>query len=80
MWILQLQQEPELSSGTVIVPGSSSTTRDFYAADGLEALRKLVSMVRGTDTGVLVHGSIGLTSHMADLLRRSRIPSRIVRN
>jgi hypothetical protein len=45
----------------------------------LEALRKLIAAIgeKNTDTGIILPGDVGITSHFGDLLRRARIPSRL---
>jgi hypothetical protein len=42
----------------------------------LEALRGFLDQLPG-DVGVRIEGEIGLTSHIADLLRKARRPARI---
>jgi hypothetical protein len=77
VWVLQLQQERSESIGRTIVPGHAETEIDFYAEHGLAGLRDLVGQVDGTRCGIRIIGSVGMTSHMADLLRRYNVPSRI---
>ena len=51
------------------------------AGDGLESLRGLIASLKaGGNKGITLRGDIGLTSHFGDLLRRSKIPSRIKRD
>ena len=78
IWVLQLQQEAAKSSGTVIVPGKAERFIEFRADDGLEKLRDLISNLE-PNTGVLLVGNVGMTSHMADVLRRAEVPSRLTR-
>jgi hypothetical protein len=33
--------------------------------------------LQGTGEGIVLAGRVGITSHLGDLLRRARIPSRI---
>lgn len=76
VWVLQLQQETALSSDRWIVPGDESLSFViFKTADGIEALRSLIRETQD-GVGILVEGRVGITSHVADLLRRSRIPSK----
>ncbi len=79
LWIVQLQQEAAKSSGTVIVDGDFSSEVTFRAENGLEELRALTTRVQGTSTAIKLVGDVGITSHMADVLRRSSIPSRLLR-
>jgi hypothetical protein len=78
IWVLQLQQETAKSSGTIIVPGNTERFIEFQADEGLEKLRAIVRSVE-PNTGVILIGNVGMTSHMADVLRRAEIPSRLVR-
>lgn len=78
LWVFQLQQEASLSEGSVIVPGEVDEEIDFIVADGLDKLRFLAEAVKETGKGIRVVGSVGMTSHIADVLRRYRIPSRIL--
>jgi hypothetical protein len=78
VWVFQLQQEAATSAGLVVVPGEVDTEVDFMVSDGLEGLRELVEQLVGTRTGIRLVGSIGITSHIADVLRRHKIPSRIL--
>ncbi|MBI3409416.1 MAG: hypothetical protein HY040_13830 [Planctomycetes bacterium] len=77
-WILQLHLGISQSSETVVVEGPAIEYRDFSVKDGLEALYRLVEKVKGRGIGIQLLGQVGVTSHMGDLLRRERIPSRIV--
>jgi hypothetical protein len=78
VWVLQLQQEEAISSGRVIVPGETQTDVDFDVTDGIAGLRQLVELYAGRQIGINIIGDVGMTSHIADILRRHRIPSRIV--
>jgi hypothetical protein len=79
VWILQLQQEAATSAGTVIVEGDFSREVTFKTEAGLEELRVLTGRLMGTGSAVRLVGNVGVTSHMADVLRRANIPSRLVR-
>jgi hypothetical protein len=78
VWLLQLQQEEAISSGRVIVPGETERDVDFEVSNGIAGLRQLVDLVAGKRIGINIIGDIGMTSHIADILRRHRIPSRII--
>jgi hypothetical protein len=78
LWVLQLQQEEAVSSGRVIVPGTTERNVDFEVSDGIAGLRQLVDLVAGKSVGINIIGDVGMTSHIADILRRHRIPSRIM--
>jgi hypothetical protein len=77
LWLLQLQQETAVSSGMQIVPGDFEEELDFDLAGGIAGLRELVAPVRDRNIGIVLHGNVGMTSHIADILRRNSIPSRI---
>jgi hypothetical protein len=76
-WILQLHREMSGSQGVVIVPGTVSRYKRFSVKKSIASLRRLVEATRGTDHGIVLVGRVGVTSHLADLLRKARIPSYI---
>lgn len=78
VWLLQLQQETALSSGTIIVPGAVEREIDFDTSTGIGGLREIVSLIGTQSVGIRLVGNVGMTSHIADILRRHSIPSRIV--
>jgi hypothetical protein len=75
IWLVQLQQEPSSSLGHTIVPGQARQYHEFNVKLGIEQLRELVARVENTDEGIALVGRVGMTSHLADILRRARIPS-----
>lgn len=77
-WILQLHRGTGPASGRSIVPGEAPVFHPFPVGDGIEALRALIDRVQGTGEGIELIGRVGVTSHFGDLLRRARIPSRII--
>jgi hypothetical protein len=78
VWIVQLQQEHAVSYGYTIVPGSPSKNHSFRNSEGISMLRQLAAQVEGKNEGILVIGKVGMTSHIADILRRLKIPSKVV--
>lgn len=78
VWVVQLHRGATKSSGSMIYPGTVSSYHRFEVERGLEALRDLISEVKGTDKGITLVGDVGVTSHFGDVLRRAEIPSRIV--
>jgi hypothetical protein len=76
-WIVQLHTGASVSAGRVIVPGLAKKWRPFKVTEGLEALREIIKTVRPPNEGLELIGNIGITSHIADVLRRANIPSRI---
>jgi hypothetical protein len=77
VWVLQLHVGVSESSTRIIYPGNTTNNVDFFISDGLDALRTLVKNI-GSDMGILVHGNIGMSSHIADVLRKAKIPSFVV--
>ena len=75
IWLLQLQQEPALSSGRTIVPGQPRRYIPFTAAEGIERLRVVIRTLDIKSDGIMLIGKVGMTTHLADLLRRANIPS-----
>lgn len=80
IWMIQLQQEAAISSGQTIVPGEIEREHDFDISRGLSGLRELVELIKGKQEGIKLIGNVGMTSHIADVLRRYKVPSRIVRS
>ena len=76
-WLLQLHLGAVQSSNRTIVPGEAKEFVRFDVSLGLEALRHLVDNHPQDGRGILVVGNIGLGSHIADVLRKANIPSRI---
>jgi hypothetical protein len=79
-WILQLQQDAALSHGDTIYPGEPSSFFDFNVSEfdvkeRLENLRLLVAKAQRRSAGIRMIGDIGQTSHLAEVLRDSKIPS-----
>lgn len=76
VWLLQCHVGATQTSGSVLVPGEPATWTEFPVSDGLEALRDLLESLPA-ETGVLLLGEIGSTSHIADLVRRAGAPARV---
>ncbi|AJP73430.1 hypothetical protein [Sphingomonas hengshuiensis] len=76
VWIVQLHLGATISTATAVVPGEAQVWTDFKVEDGLEKLRRLLEGLPG-DGGVNLIGQFGLTSHIADVLRRAGLPARI---
>jgi hypothetical protein len=49
----------------------------FDVSDGLEALRILISGL-GDDAGIEIKGRVGLTSHIADVVRKADVAARMI--
>jgi hypothetical protein len=76
-WVVQLHRGATATSGRTVYPGEANKFRQFKVADGIDALRALISEVQETGEGIILVGDVGVTSHLGDLLRRAKIPSRI---
>jgi hypothetical protein len=76
-WVVQLHASVTPSRGSVLFPGEASSYRRFIVSEGIHSLRQLIEEVKVTGEGVILVGSIGITSHLGDLLRRARVPSRL---
>ncbi len=83
-WCVQIHKLKENSiSSDIIVEGHKNTKYvNYYTKNGLDGLRSLIkSMSEDNDGGgVNLIGDIGITSHFGDLLRKAKIPSKIVRS
>lgn len=78
LWIVQLHRGATDSQGLVIVPGDAERWVKFDVAEGLEALRLLAAEIL-PGSGIELVGEVGLTSHIADLMRRAGTPARLQR-
>jgi hypothetical protein len=75
-WLVQMHVGHTASHDRIIYPGEPRVWREFYVEQGIDGLRKLISSIRD-DEGVAIMGEVGITSHLGDLLRKAKIPSRI---
>lgn len=74
-WCVQLHQGRSVSTSRVIVEGQTDDWLDFDVGQGLPGLRQLL-MTAPANTGIRVQGEVGLTSHIADVLRKEGRPAR----
>jgi hypothetical protein len=75
-WVVQLHRGATRTSGHILVPGEPIEWQQFDVKEGLEALRRqLDTMMSGY--GLVLVGQVGVTSHMADVVRKAGIPARI---
>ncbi|MFC5507907.1 hypothetical protein [Bosea massiliensis] len=74
LWIVQLHCGATSTMSGVIVPGEPAGWVDFKVADGIDRLRAIVAELPA-GAGIRVVGDVGLTSHIADLLRKSGRPA-----
>jgi hypothetical protein len=78
VWIVQLHRGATKSAAATLVPGEAAEWAVFNASQGLEELRQFLANLPA-DVGVRIEGEIGLTSHFADLLRKTKRPATISR-
>jgi hypothetical protein len=79
-WVVQAQLGATQTTGSILVPGEASNWIEFRVLDGIELLRKRLDGL-APDTGLLLIGEVGVTSHIADLVRRAGAPARLsIRN
>lgn len=75
-WIVQLHRGATETTRTQINGGEASKWVQFEPDRGLEELRTLLADLP-SGVGVLLKGKVGLTSHIADVIRKARIPARM---
>lgn len=76
VWIVQLHVGATSTSATTIVEGDAEAWLPFDVSKGLNSLRDLLAHTP-EGSGIELDGRVGLTSHIADLLRRSGRPARV---
>lgn len=76
VWIVQMHRGATVSTGQTLVPGEANDWLTFDVEEGLEALRKMIATL-SPDTGIRLRGGVGMTSHVADLVRKAGRPTRI---
>lgn len=75
VWLLQLHKGTTESHGRIIVPGMPEEWVDFEVTLGLPMLHRVILQAKQNKLGIRVIGNVGMSSHIADLLRKSKIPS-----
>lgn len=78
LWVVQLHVGATSSGEGWLTRGGAETWVTFDVAGGLNALRAFVDKV-SVDTGLILDGDFGLTSHIADVVRKWGGPARIRR-
>lgn len=76
-WVVQLHQGATSSAGSILVPGEAETWVRFPVESGLAALRKTLDQLP-KGAGLVLIGEVGLTSHIADLIRKAEVPARLL--
>jgi hypothetical protein len=77
VWIVQLHKGGTKSTISMIVPGEAERWEIFQSTQGLDRLRELLNDLP-PNVGIELHGEVGLTSHVADLVRKVGRPTRVV--
>jgi len=77
-WLLQLHVVEQASSGNIIYPGEADHWLAFDPNDGLDVLRRVAAEAVDSGFGVRVVRPIGTTSHIGDILRKAKVPARIM--
>jgi len=75
-WVVQLHRGATTTLESELVSGGASKWRSFEVSKGLEALRTELQKL-SSDEGIIIIGQIGLTSHMADVIRKAGKPARL---
>jgi hypothetical protein len=78
-WIVQLHVGATRTSAVALVDGEADSWVPFDVTEGLVALRALL-LTLPLGTGLEVRGDVGLTSHIADVVRKWGRPARIKRS
>lgn len=76
VWIVQLHVGATGTSAATIVEGDAETWLPFQASAGLSKLRDLLAHAP-KESGIELDRHVGLTSHIADVLRRAGRPARV---
>lgn len=76
VWCVQLHVGVTQTIGSIIVPGEAHEWCEVSASEGLDAIRKRLDTLPDR-FGILVQGDVGVTSHIADLLRKKGSPARL---
>lgn len=79
VWIVQLHLGATRSTSKVLVPGDAQEWVRFEVGDGLDRLRAQLRELP-VAVGLTLVGNVGLTSHIADVVRKAGRPARIIMN
>jgi hypothetical protein len=75
-WVVQLHVGATRTSRQMVVDGEAADWRTFDVANGLSALRQFLPTIPD-GCGLELRGEFGLTSHIADVVRKWGRPARI---
>lgn len=76
VWIVQLHRGATRTSDMQLVPGDAARWVEFNVDHGLQSLRRLLDQLP-SDTGLILSGRVGLTSHIADTIRKASVPTKM---
>jgi hypothetical protein len=76
-WVVQMHRGATVSAAGVLVPGEARHWTTFEVSEGLQQLRSRIAQL-APETGLELIGEVGLTSHIADVIRKAKVPARIV--
>lgn len=79
VWVVQLHKGATDSTASTLVPGDAKHWEVFDVSRGLAELRSFLDELP-TGVGIRLQGEVGLTSHVADLIRKHRRPARLVQS
>lgn len=79
VWVVQLHKGTTDSTASTLVPGDAKHWEVFDVSRGLEELRSFLDELP-TGVGIRLQGDVGLTSHVADLIRKHRRPARLIQS
>lgn len=77
VWVVQLHRGATISDADILVPGERAKWIEIKVERGLEELRQVL-LTLDQQSGVRLVGRVGMTSHIADLVRKSGVPARVV--
>ncbi len=75
-WVVQLHLGATSSAGSILVPGQAEEWVRFPVERGLAELRRALDRLPA-GAGLVLVGEVGLTSHVADLVRKAGAPARL---
>jgi hypothetical protein len=75
-WVVQLHRGATESDTLRLTHGNADRWVTFDVQQGLEALREFIREIP-QGVGLALKGRVGLTSHIADVIRRAKVPARM---
>lgn len=79
VWVVQLHLGQTRSSAAALVEGQAERWERFDVREGLAELRVFLGRLP-EGAGIVLAGDVGLTSHIADVVRKAGRPARITRD